>query len=241
MDVRSGLTLWRATAQRLAGLSSSEGDARCEVVILGGGVTGALLALAMTRSGVNTVLVDRGEPAAGSTAASTGLLQYEVDTHLADLAGKVGEANAVHAYRRGLTAIDELDAIVGTLDDPCGFSRRRSLYFASHWWHVRSLRKEFEFRKRHGFDVNWLSGGELGERSSIDASGAIESSGDAQIDPYRFTLAVLRKAQGARLANLFASQGRSSDRGGRPGRSCHSRRTYRGGTDRLCHRIRSAA
>jgi hypothetical protein len=42
-------------------------------------------------------------------------LQYEVDTHLVDLARKVGEARP-HAYRRGLTAIDESE-IAGLDDD----------------------------------------------------------------------------------------------------------------------------
>ncbi len=195
MDVRSGLSFWRARASRPTGLISSEGDARCEIVVLGGGVTGALVALSLTRAGVDTVLVDRGEPAAGSTAASTGLLQYEVDVHLSDLAELVGEEKAVHAYRRGLTAVDDLEEICSGLDDECGFSRRPSLYFASHWWHVRRLRREYEFRRAHGFDVEWLTKSELAEISSIPTCAAIRSVGDAQVDPYRFTLAVLRKAQ----------------------------------------------
>jgi len=195
MKVRSGLPLWRGLYGDPPQFLASTGDATCDVVILGGGVTGALVAHHLVAAGVNAILVDKGEPASGSSAASTGLLQYEVDTPLADLAARVGEANAVHAYRRGLRAIDELEALLENLDDRCGFSRRDSLYFASRRWHYRRLKREFEYRKHHGFDVQLLSRGQLAERFSIRSVAAIHSTGDGQVDPYRFTIALLRKAQ----------------------------------------------
>jgi glycine/D-amino acid oxidase-like deaminating enzyme len=78
------------------------------------------------------------------------------------------------------------------------------------------LRREFEFRRRHGFDVRWLERAELAEMSSIRASAAIDSTGDAQIDPYRLTLAVLRKGQtkGLRIhAQVNVDDIAESDRG----------------------------
>ena len=164
-----------------------DGDARCQVLVLGGGITGALAAYALVKDGVDVLVVDRREIGRGSTAASTGLLQYEVDTPLVDLIDKVGEAHSVHAYRRGLTAIDDIERIVAELGDSCGFARRTSLYFASHFWHYRRLRSEYECRRQFGFDVDFLTRQELAEISSIRAAGAIFSRGDAQIDPLRFT------------------------------------------------------
>jgi glycine/D-amino acid oxidase-like deaminating enzyme len=187
VKLRSGTPVWCGTDPVPPTYEPLAGDASCEVLIVGGGVTGGLLARRLATAGVDVALVDRGLVGAASTAASTGLLQYEVDTHLADLVDKVGEAHAVHAYRRGLTAIDEIESLVESLGHPCGFSRRASLYFAGRFWHYRRLRREFECRRAHGFDVEFLDRKQLAEVSSIRAAGAIRSRGDAQIDPLCFT------------------------------------------------------
>ena len=126
MDLRSGLPYWRAIDLALVPAGSTfVGDIKCQVAILGGGITGALVAYYLTREGVETVLVDRRDFGSGSTAASTGLLQYEIDTPLVELIRIVGEPHAVHAYRRGLTAIDDIERLVQELGDPCGFARAR--------------------------------------------------------------------------------------------------------------------
>lgn len=199
MDVCSGLSFWRAGAPPSARLTPLEDDVRCDVAVLGGGITGALVAYFLLREGVDAVLVDKRDPAHGSTAASTGLLQHEVDTHLVDLIKLAGEARAVHAYRRGAKAINELEATVHELGENCGFSRRDALYFAAHRFHRRRLHEEFECRRQHGFDVQFLEHGELAEMSSISSAGAIRTTDDGQVDPYRLTLALLRRAQQAGL------------------------------------------
>jgi len=167
------------------------------VLVVGGGVTGGLVAHRLSSAGVDVLVVDRELVGAASTAASTGLLQYEVDTPLVDLVGKVGVAHAVHAYRRGLAAVDEIEAIVASLGNSCGFSRRPSLYFAGRFWHYRRLKAEYECRKEHGFNVEFLDRRELADISSIRAAGAIRSAGDAQIDPLCFTQKLLRAAAAA--------------------------------------------
>lgn len=191
MSLRSGTSFWQSVGPAPLAAPPLAGDTKCEVVVVGAGITGALIAHRLVKEGVDTLVIDRRDLGAGSTAASTGLLQYEVDTPLVDLIRKVGEANAVHAYRRGLTAIDEIEQLTEELDETCGFARRDSIYFASRWWHKRQLRREFECRKAHGFAVELLDRGELSAVSSISAAMAMRSHGDAQIDPYRLTQALL--------------------------------------------------
>jgi len=195
MNLRTGKSYWQAldphpfVGERLAG------DARCEVAVIGGGITGALVTHRLISEGVDVILIDRHEPGLGSTAASTGLLQYEIDTPLVELIAKVGEEHALHAYRRGLRAIDQIEDLLAGLGDDCGFCRHESLYFASRRWHYGHLKEEFECRRRHGFDVRFLERDELTEQSSIRAAGAIVSRGDAQIDPYRLTQRLLAQSK----------------------------------------------
>ncbi len=111
MDLRTGHSLWQGLQGPIPEHSAFEGDARAEVVIIGSGVTGALLSWILVQHGIEVFLVDKRQPSTGSTAASTGLLQYEVDTPLIELIEKVGQEAAVHAYRRGVQAIDELEEL----------------------------------------------------------------------------------------------------------------------------------
>lgn len=202
MTLRSGTPYWLSIDQPSAAEPPYHplvGDAKCEVVVLGGGITGALVAHRLVEAGVDALLVDERDFGQGSSAASTGLLQYEVDTPLAELIQQVGEANAVHAYRRGLAAIDEIEQLVVSLGEPCGFQRRESLYFASSSWHTRRLRQECELRKRFDFDVEFLERDALRDITTIAAPAAIRSSGDAQINPYRFTRRLVNRATGKGL------------------------------------------
>jgi glycine/D-amino acid oxidase-like deaminating enzyme len=195
MALHSGLSYWKALQPAAVHYPPLAGDTSCEVCIIGGGVTGALLGHLLTEAGVAALLVDKRQPAEGSTAASTGLLQFEVDTHLADLIGKVGQQRAVAAYRQGLIAIDELQGIAQQFADGCGFSRRPSYYFASNWCDYRALRREFECRREHGLPAEFLTRRQLANISSIKAAAAIRSSGDGQINPLALTQNVLAKAQ----------------------------------------------
>jgi glycine/D-amino acid oxidase-like deaminating enzyme len=80
------------------------------------------------------------------------------------------------------------------LGDSCGFSRCRSLYFASESSHQQELQEEYACRRHFGFSLRYLSSGELAEMSSIRAAAALLTDGDGQIDPLRFTSCILRRA-----------------------------------------------
>lgn len=196
MDLHTGRPIWaiRSDAQHTPTYLKARGEIRCEVLVVGGGVSGALVGRLLTERGADVVVVDRRTPGFGSTFASTGLLQYEVDTPLDELIGLVGREHAVRAYRRGVAAIDEIEQLVDELDDRASFTRRKSLYFAGSIWHRRALRREYELRRELGFDVEWLTREQLGERTSIAAPAAVISGGDAEIDPFRLTQALLRAA-----------------------------------------------
>jgi glycine/D-amino acid oxidase-like deaminating enzyme len=203
MDLHTGLSLWRAQDRDGIDYPRAQGDFDCDVVIIGGGVTGALLGYFFAKSGIHALLVDKGQPCHGSTSVSTGLIQYDVDTHLISLINQVGVDRAVHAYRRGQQAIDELQGIVEQLKCSCGFSRRNSLYIASLEEDSITLLEEFKCRQKFGLPVQFLSRTMLSEISSISAPAAILSSHAAQFDPYAFTKCVLQSAAHAGL-QIFA-------------------------------------
>ena len=60
-------------------------DVVSDVLIVGAGITGVLIAHACIGAGLNVVIVDRRKGANGSTSATTSMLQYEIDAPLYQL------------------------------------------------------------------------------------------------------------------------------------------------------------
>jgi glycine/D-amino acid oxidase-like deaminating enzyme len=201
MDLRSGAAFWPLRNGLLRVYPALDRDERADVAVIGAGVTGALVAERLVAAGADVVVVDKRDVASGSTAATTGLLQYETDTSLLDLGQSVGLDRGVRAWRLGLDAIDAIERLCAEVGDACGFERRPSLYLASSRRDARTLAREHALRVAHGFDVSWLSSRDLKTRYGIEAPAAIVGRGDAQIDAFRFTHRVLERAQrgGARI------------------------------------------
>ena len=207
MDLRTGSPFWMLKDGLLATYPALSADQSVDIAIIGAGVTGALVAYALTNAGASVVVLDRRDAASGSTAASTGLLLYEQDASLEALARTVGLGGAVRTYRLGLEAIDEIERICGEVGDASGFRRRHSLYLASTARDARALVREHALRVANGFDVSWLGPSELEARFGLAAPAALYGPGDGELDSYRFTHAVL-KAAVARGARVFGSDDR---------------------------------
>src|SRR6185503_5716830 len=124
----------------------------CDVLVVGGGITGALLAFQMSSEGYATVLIDRGDVAFGSTSATTALLQYELDRPLYDLMGVIGKTPAIEIYQAGVAAIRNIGALVARLGIDCGYQTKDSIYLARKQKDLTWLQREFSAREACGLD-----------------------------------------------------------------------------------------
>ncbi|HKZ11567.1 MAG TPA: FAD-dependent oxidoreductase [Rhodanobacteraceae bacterium] len=186
MDVKGGYPWWTVRNGLLRDYPPLSDDVECEVVVVGAGITGALIARALVDAGLDTIVLDRRDVGWGSTAASTALLQYEIDTELLQLAKLVGHENALAAYKACEGAVSELHSIADEVGD-VGWRETPSLYLASSRRDARRLRPEFDARREAGFRVEWLDESALRERFGLVAPAAILSRPAAHVDPYRFT------------------------------------------------------
>jgi glycine/D-amino acid oxidase-like deaminating enzyme len=192
LDVKSGYPFWAIRDGLPRGFPRLAGDRRCDVVVMGAGITGALIAHELATHGHDVVVLDACDVAWGSTAASTALLQYEIDAHLEDLAGTVGLDNAVLAYRACAEAIPALGELARATAG-ARFARSDSLYLASRPRDRARLRRECALRVRHGLPARWLEPGAVRERYGLQAPGAIHTPLAARADPYRFAIGLLER------------------------------------------------
>lgn len=204
MDLKSGTPYWAVKSGLVAVYPPLAEDLRCDVAIVGGGAIGALVADALTAAGHEVVVLDRRDIGWGSTAASTALLQYEIDTPLTELSARHGEAAAAQAYRACADALADIARIARPLRGT-GHARMRSVYYASRARDVAGLRAEHALRRRHGLPVTWLEPDAIAERFGFRAPAALLSPA-AGLDPYRLAHALLARVQrrGARVHDRTA-------------------------------------
>ena len=194
MDLKSGYPFWAVRNGLMHAYPPLRQDLRCDVLVVGGGITGALIADELARHGHAVAVIEQRDIGWGSSSASTALLQYEIDTHMTELAERHGEDAAVLAYRACAEAIPALQALAAGVRG-VDFRRGGSLYYASRRRHRDDLRAEYELRRKHGFAVHWLEPEDLRDRYGFDAPAAILSDLAASIDPYRMTHRLLARLQ----------------------------------------------
>ena len=194
MDLHSTLPYWLLKNGLQQAYPPLASDISTEVVIVGGGIAGALLAQHFGEAGIDAVLLDKREVAWGSTSASTALLQYEIDEPLHKLRETYGKDFADRAYRSCADAISKIELLIAKLNADCGFQRKPSIYMAVKESDVDALRKEFVARGEAGFEVEWLDEDALRVATGITRPAAIRSACGAQVDAFLLAHACLASA-----------------------------------------------
>jgi glycine/D-amino acid oxidase-like deaminating enzyme len=202
-DLRTGTPVWAISGPVRIATHQLSSPTQADVVIVGAGITGALLAEAATARGLNVLVIDRRLPFHGSTAASTALLQFELDTPLVRLAAEIGFEKAQRAWWRSFRAIDNLATLVRQLGLRCAFRRRRSLYLTGNTLGPAGLAEEGKLRRAIGLPSAFLATADLRSLAGIDREGALLSDGAADVNPVLLTRALLRRAM-ARGARVYS-------------------------------------
>jgi glycine/D-amino acid oxidase-like deaminating enzyme len=186
MDLKSNEPFWLVKNGLINSYSSLKTDEDCDVLVVGGGITGALIAHQCISDGYRTILIDKREVVNGSSSATTSMLQYEIDIPLFQLMEMIGEEGALASYRACSEAIDTIGEITKKIKSEAGFKMKKSLYYATYKMHVQHLKKEFEARKKAGFRVKWLDPEEILENYGVQGTfGGILSQQGASVDAFK--------------------------------------------------------
>jgi glycine/D-amino acid oxidase-like deaminating enzyme len=193
--LRLGQPVWmRQFARRTQRYPSLSADHETSVAIVGGGMTGALVAHAFASAGIATTLLEAGLVGRGSTAASSALLLPEPDLELHQLEERYGRRTSRRIWRASHESVRQLIALFKRLRIDCDSSRRDTVYFGTTADATERLHRELRLRSEAGFEADWLSAGALRRMTGLSGRGAIHTSGSAQFDPYRACVGVMRAA-----------------------------------------------
>jgi glycine/D-amino acid oxidase-like deaminating enzyme len=200
-DLRTGRTVWEAVRLPLLPRSDLRRTIETDILIVGAGITGAIVADVLTQAGFTVAIAERRAPLRGSTVASTALLLGEIDTPLTIMADRIGRRDAARAWLRSRRAVPDLARRADGI--ACDWAQRDALYLAGDVLDAQALKKEAEARQGIGWPCEYLGKKELQRAYGIARDGAIRSSDNAEVDPVRLAAGFLRRAL-ARGARIFA-------------------------------------
>ena len=83
MRLRTFESFWLLKNGLLYSYPSLQENIESEIVVVGGGITGALTSHALMEKGYKVLLIDKRDIAQGSSSATTSMLQYEIDVPIA--------------------------------------------------------------------------------------------------------------------------------------------------------------
>lgn len=195
MRLRVGVPIWLIRAPvRGRRYPTLTGRPDSDVVIVGGGMTGATIAHVFAEAGLRVVLLEAALVGRGSTGASTALLMQEPDESLGRLEVRYGRKRARRIWQLSRAATRDLVETIRRLDIRCDLTERDAVYFTLDDEAAPGLRRECLRRRRAGFSASWLDPAGLLREAGIAGAGAIRSSGNAQLDPYAACIGLLDAA-----------------------------------------------
>lgn len=226
MNLTSSHPFWSVNNGLPANYPSLQRDVACDVVVIGGGITGSLVAIHLTEAGVKTVVLDKRDIGTGSTSASTALLQYEIDVPLRELIKKVGPAAATRSYKLCRESIGKLGRLAARLKIDCGFKPRPSLFLARYQREIPELQEEFQLRRKMGIKLDFYDAPAIRARFPFSRPAALFSQDGGEVDPHRLThgLLAVGKRKGLEVYDRTEMK-----------RLVHTRRGVRITTDNGCH------
>jgi glycine/D-amino acid oxidase-like deaminating enzyme len=211
----SGRSVWlqRDRPPRAQSYASLNGHIAVDVVVVGGGMTGSTVASVFASAGIRVALVEAALVGRGSTAASTALLLREPDLGLIELGRRYGAARARRIWQLSQIAAHDFVRSLRRLEIDCDLAERDSVYYTTNPETVEQLRAECWRRRNAGFGGEWLTPGAVRRLTGIAGHGAIRTRGNAQCDPYKACLGLLRAARRSGAAIFERSAVQRIERG----------------------------
>lgn len=155
----------------------------CDVLVIGGGITGAITAYFLAKEGANVVVTEKNILGFGCTSADTALLEYQFENEMYKLEKKIGTKATNRVYNLSLSAIEKIDKIDKEINGSTGFKRQDSIYYTNKFMNKSSISKEYNLRKKAGFNSYFID-----SHSVINLnSGILTKNASGVLNPYLFT------------------------------------------------------
>lgn len=193
-DLHFGNPLWASQHSRQQLFDVVQKDIRTDIVVIGAGISGAMMAEELTSAGFKVVVVDKRYPGHGSTMATTALLQFEIDQPLVKMIPQIGFDKACRAWRRSKLCLEALAVRIRMLGIRCGLTLDQSLYLQGNVLNEEGLKKELGYRNQIGLQTEFINRKVLIDQYGLQATAAIRSYHNYSAHPYHLSNGFLSMA-----------------------------------------------
>ncbi|MFA9560160.1 NAD(P)/FAD-dependent oxidoreductase [Evansella sp. AB-rgal1] len=190
MNLQSGTYYWPTTMPAPPTYNSLDEDINCDVLIVGGGGSGAQCAYYLADSHLDVIVIEKNRIGSGSTSTNTAIIQYAGEKLFTDLVHTFGEEYIEMHLQLCREAINEIEDAANIVDIDFEFTRRDTLYYASCPEDIQKLKKEYDFLKKQQFELTYLESNEIEKKYGFTKDGAHYSYNDAEINPFKYTHAL---------------------------------------------------
>jgi glycine/D-amino acid oxidase-like deaminating enzyme/nitrite reductase/ring-hydroxylating ferredoxin subunit len=167
-------------------------DVECDVAIVGGGITGVLLAARLADAGQRVVLVEAGRIGQGTTGHSTGNLYAVVGQRLSAIEQRWDRETMQRVAQARAAAVDWIEDLAAGLPGRAGFIRVPQCLYATSADAQDGIAQEHDAAAAAGLAVRWDT------RSDLPAVGPVLTiEQQAQFHPLEFVRSMAHKATAA--------------------------------------------
>lgn len=195
-----GALYWseRTAAGRRRRYPAIAGAHTADVVVIGGGWTGAVAAYVFAKSGLDVIVVEAERLASAGTAAGLGCLLPEPHPSFRSVEAAVGLRRARSAWNASRTSALETAALLRRLAVRCDLQPLSLVTTATGGDGATALRRERTARVAAGLDASWMASSAIEKAlGAAPPSAAIRQRDAFVFDPVRAALGVMRAAEDA--------------------------------------------
>ena len=164
MNVTHGNVFWNEGTGIIKKYPYLSRDKKCDVLVVGGGIGGALSAYIQAKQGINVIVVDKNILGFGATLQADGTLDTRLDFN-SKITKNVDIKNITKCNNLCSQALDDIKDIINEIlnDEDCkryaqnlGFNLTDLLYFSDHITNKISMYKMFEKIGKQNDQIEYL-------------------------------------------------------------------------------------
>ncbi len=181
-------TYWNQTVQKEKENEELTGEHDADVVIIGGGITGALVSYKLKEKGIESVILEADKVGSGTTGGTTGKITAQHGLLYAKLITDLNKDRAKEYAASNTRALKQIKKIIDKEQIECDFTIADSYVYSMR--DVDELKEEAEAMKRLDLDASYVS---KTEELPFSTLGAVRLKNQAHFHPLKFLYAIMEK------------------------------------------------
>ncbi|WMJ72453.1 FAD-dependent oxidoreductase [Cytophagaceae bacterium ABcell3] len=147
-------SIWLDKARKQKDYPSLQGEGKCEVAVIGGGITGLSTAYNLSQQGKNVTVLEASKIGNGSTGLSSCHLNTDIDTKYKNLYTDFDTEIIELVAESRVAGIQTIEDNIRREGIKCGFKRIPGFYYTDIQEHAQDIEEEYEHLKKTILDVS---------------------------------------------------------------------------------------